>query len=243
MPSPLPFSLLLQPPLVGSQNSDVCIAAADDASADELSDLLEALCVLADLGCFATTDARHAGHAGVAILPGAVLAEGTWRGTVQGVADLDAFWRLFLGLCAQYHLVVAPLTRVTLSARASAPLLAPWPAPPRQTPFALERAEPSPGSPLVVRLDSDTWDPVRFDEARLALEDWASVVYAGGFHPTNQPMTDLPFDDLDIHRVGRHRLECVLPGWRGDNPAVDLVLRLCVGLHWRVGPLRAMEIE
>jgi hypothetical protein len=168
----------------------VTIQADSDEAADELADLLEAMCVLARFGCFGTWPGGE--EQSVKILPGATVAHRRWAGELSAFAPDPALWRVYLQICAQYHRIISPINQVELGVGRMEPLALPYPSAPGSFPFFVERVAVQPETPAVIRLDAKSWSAEAVEKARIAFEDWGSVVYAGGFFPAGATRAEAP---------------------------------------------------
>lgn len=242
MPSDLPFKLTFATGAgVRTKSCSVTIQTDSDEAADELADLLEAMCVVAGFGCFGTW--LGGGEQSVKILPGASIAHGRWVGELSAHAPDPAFWRVYLQICAQYHRIISPINHIELGVGRIEPLAVPYSPAPSSFPFVVERDAVQPETPAVIRLDAKSWSPETVEKARIAFEDWGSIVYSGGFFPPNLEMDEPPFDMLRVNLLGQTRLECVAEGWRSNDAAIDAALALCVGIHNSIQPLIRAEVE
>ncbi len=250
---PFAVSLELHPPL-HLKTAAVELTLVEGEALEEYADMVECLCDLSGLGAFAETELTLK-ESRANLNKSKASNSRTWTATINFAHVHAGFYRLFLQMLAQCHhfleavagLKVVELgqpfeQRTGLAVENVANLA--YGKRIERLPFVLVETESSVTEINAARLKFPR--PIsekEYETIRKALEDWASLVYTGGFAS--------PFRSLDTHQLLRvevakihHSLvECAVSGWNADAAAIDFLINLCCGLHANVLSMEELEIE
>ncbi len=252
-PFPFAVSLELHPPL-HHKTAAVELTLAQGESLEEYADMVECLCDLSNLGAFAETgpllkDSR------ALLSKKASSGARTWAGTIKFAHVHASFYRVLLQLVTQCHHFIEAVAglkvtelgheferRTSLAVENVASI--PYSKRFGGLPFTLIASESLATEMNAVRLKFPrSIAEKEYEAIRKALEDWASLVYTGGFASPFHSLDTYQLQHVEVAKIHNSLVECAVSGWNADAAAIDFLINLCCGLHANILSIEELEIE
>lgn len=246
-------SLEFLPPL-HRKTVAVELILSEGESLEEFSDMVACLCDLSGFGAFAENedqvkDSRAQLNDSKAPNPR------TWTATITFSHVHFDFFRIFLQTLAQCHHFVEPVVSLKVSDLAlphghrfslsveeivNASYVKRF----DRLPFAVVQAEGITNEINAVRLKTRRPVSVKeYEVARKVFEDWASLVYTGGFASPFRSLDTFQLLKVKVTKIHNSLIECAVFGWNADQAAIDFLINVCYGLNAKVFPIEELEIE